>query len=104
MLAPSLTLTNEGDGVDGHPVPVPQICIYLTFVAGRGGMLDYMTYNTRIASVLVEMAENLGWDADELAHAKTMRHDSWIYIAQFFGPRAEPLPNPNDSINADPCL
>lgn len=48
MLAPSLTLTNEGDGVDGHPVPVPQICIYLTFVAGRGGMLDYMTYNTRI--------------------------------------------------------
>lgn len=50
------------------------------------------------------MAENLGWDADELAHAKTMRHDSWIYIAQFFGPRAEPLPNPNDSINADPCL
>jgi len=99
MLQSALTPENMGDGVVGHPNPVPHVYIYATYTAGRGGMLDYMTYNTRACSVLVDMAENLGWAKAKVASAHTKLYASWSYFARFFGPNAETNPNPMDVVN-----
>jgi len=92
MINVALTPKNDGDGVAGHPKPVPDVYIGCVYTAGRGGMLDYMTYNTRSSQILVDMAANLGWDADALAAARTKLHATWAYLGCFFGPSAEADP------------
>jgi hypothetical protein len=104
MLQSALTPENGGDGVAGHPNPVPHVYIYATYSAGRGGMLDYMTYNTRACSVLVDLAQNLGWDSVKVASARTKLYNSWSYMGRYFGPSAEADPNPMDIVNVNANL
>ena len=104
MLAHGLTPANQGDGVAGHPKPVPAIYIYANPVDGRGSGMDYMTYNVRILHVMVDMAQRSGWAPGKVAAARAKLAKSWAYLGRFFGPGAEPLANPNDSINYGACL
>jgi hypothetical protein len=104
MLSCALTPTNQGDGVPGHPVPAPAVYIYCNPVDGRGSGMDYMTYNARVLDVMVQAAQNMGWDPTEVAAARSKLYNTWSYLARFFGPNAEPLANPNDRINLDACL
>lgn len=99
MLKSALTPINDGDGVAGHPVPAPHAYVYLGNSPGRGGMFDYMTYNTRSCSILVAMARNLGWSPAQVTAARTKLHATWTYMARFFGPNAEPNFNPLDVVN-----
>jgi len=104
MLSCALTPTNQGDGVPGHPVPVPALYIYCNPVAGRGSAMDYMTYNARVLDVMVEVAQKIGWNPTQVTAARQKLFNTWSYLARFFGPNAEPLANQNDRINADACL
>jgi hypothetical protein len=104
MLAHGLTPANQGDGVAGHPSPVPAIYIYANPVDGRGSGMDYMTYNVRVLHVMVDMAQRSGWTPSKVAAARAKLEKSWAYLGRFFGPGAEPLANPNDSINYGACL
>jgi hypothetical protein len=104
MLSSALTPKNDGDGVQGHPVPAPHVYVYATNSPGRGGMLDYMTYNTRACSVLVEMADHFGWDRSKVADAKAKLRTTWDYLGRFFGPNAEPNFNPMDVVNVNANL
>ena len=90
---------NDGDGAGTGTVP--QVLIK---AAGyydnpeRGGCLDYMSYNARLASILYQMADRLG-----LATA-TMRdelHSSWLYLSRFAGAHALRSPAPRDVIHWD---
>jgi hypothetical protein len=103
MLTSALTPRNDGDGVPGHPNPVPHVYIYAANSPG-GGMLDYMTYNVRALDILVTMAEHTGWDTAKVAAARQKLHASWSYFARYFGPGAEANPNPTDVINYTACL
>jgi hypothetical protein len=102
MEASALTPHNDGDGTGTDPVP--QEKIYKAYADGRGGMFDYMTYNTRTFSVIVDMAANLGWGADQVSAARAKLHTSWSYIARYFAPGARPDFNPTDHINLAACL
>ena len=101
MLASALTPHNDGDGAGTDPVP--QEKVYKSW-SGRGGMFDYMTYNTRICSVLVDMAAHLGWSSAQVLAARAKLHASWSYLARFFGPHAQPDYNPTDKIALGACL
>lgn len=93
MSRASLEPRNDGVGIAGHPASIPQVNMYKKPIAGRGGTLDYMTYNTRVDAVLLELAENAGWNGTTLrGRLKT----SWDYLARFFGPNAEPSFVPGD--------
>jgi hypothetical protein len=90
---------NDGDGAG--TVDVPQVLIK---AAGyydnpeRGGCLDYMSYNARLASILYQMADHLG-----LATG-TMRdelHSSWLYLSRFAGAHPLRSPAPHDVIHWD---
>jgi hypothetical protein len=89
---------NQGDGVEGHPVPVPQVQI---FKAGaydnprRGGCVDYMTYNARAVTILLMMGRRAGAD---MSSEQALLYESWRYLARFVGPDAEPSPAPRDVI------
>ena len=102
MVRRSTAPTNDGDYVAAHGVPVPMMMICKTYIAGRGGMLDYGTYNTRLATALLEMGPAMRTvvpTADTIAgHYKSLAA-SWDYMARFFGPSKEPNPNPTDIIN-----
>jgi hypothetical protein len=100
----SLSPRNDGDGVAGHPNPVPQIYVYAQNAPGRGGMIDYMTYNTRLVNVLYDMAVNIGWTPSKTAEVRGRLHTSWNYLARFFGPKAEPDFNPTDGATSTACL
>lgn len=102
ILASALTPHNDGDGAG--TALVPQEKIYKSYSAGRGGMLDYMTYNTRVCDVLVEMAANLGWSSAKTASGRAKLHTSWSYMARYFGPNALPNFNPTDVVHLDSCL
>ena len=72
------------------------------YVAGRGGMLDYGTYNTRLATALLEMGPAMRTvvpTADTVADHQRSLAACWDYMARFFGPGKEPNPNPTDIIN-----
>ncbi len=86
----SLAPRNDGDGVSGHPTPVPQVDVYKTPIASRGGTVDYMTYNTRVDAVLLELAQNAGWNSSKAAALRTRLHTSWAYLSRYFGSDAEP--------------
>ena len=99
--------TNDGDYVPAHGVPVPMMYICKNRVVGRGGMIDYGTYNTRLANALLEMGPAMRAvvpTADVVADHYQSLAASWDYLARFFGPGAEPSPNPNDVVDRAACL
>ncbi|HQJ97770.1 MAG TPA: alginate lyase family protein, partial [Thermoleophilia bacterium] len=104
MSKSSLTPRNDGDGVSGHASPTPQVNVYKKPISGRGGTVDYMTYNTRLDAVMFEIAENSGWNAGKSATLRTRLRNAWDYLARYFGPDAEPAFAPNDTPSASACL
>ncbi|HMK92815.1 MAG TPA: hypothetical protein VK576_07435, partial [Thermoleophilia bacterium] len=96
----ALTPHNDGDGAG--TTPVPQEKIYKSW-SSRGGMFDYMTYNTRTVNVLVDMAGHLGWGATKLRSARAKLRTSWAYMARFFPPNAHRNYNPTDRISLGAC-
>jgi hypothetical protein len=101
ILASALTPHNDGDGTGCSRVP--QEKIYKSY-SSRGGMFDYMTYDTRVCSVLVDMATNLGWSTAKQTAARAKLLASWTYMGKFFGPGAEPNFNPTDVVHLDTIL
>jgi hypothetical protein len=91
----ALTPSNDGDDMGTNPAP--QSHIYKAAISGRGGTLDYCTYNDRIASVLCELGQNLGYDTMTVYQGRL--RTSWLYLAKFFGPGALHSPNPYDRVN-----
>lgn len=100
----SLQPRNEGDGVAAHPNPVPQVDVYKKPIAGRGGTLEYMTYNTRVDAVLLELAERAGWNSTKAATLRSRLHASWDYLAKYFGADANPPFAPGDAPTGSVCL
>jgi hypothetical protein len=99
ILHSSCAPDNEGDAAG--TTDVPQVLIK---AAGyydnpeRGGCLDYMSYNARLASILYQMTDRLG-----LA-TSTMRdelHASWLYLSRFAGGSPLKSPAPHDVIHWD---
>lgn len=90
---------NDGDGRD--TVRVPQCLIKCKGYYDnptRGGNLDYMSYNARLATIIYQMTENLG------RTTATMRSElraSWVYLSKFAGPSYEPPVAPNDLMHWD---
>jgi hypothetical protein len=87
--------TGDNAGTD----PVPQVQVFKPGSAdnpGRGGNVDYMTYNERESTLLYELSANLGKaTATQLSEVKT----SWTYLSKFFGSGARGPIAPNDTIN-----
>lgn len=95
---------NDGDGMSGHPQPVPVNNIFKPGGLdnpGRGGCVDYMTYNSRCDLILLLMAQGQGVDVSR--QAEELRA-SWGYLQRFFGANAERSPAPNDVIDPAACL
>jgi hypothetical protein len=61
-----------------------------------------MTYTARLATLLCQVADNLG---TPLTPRFTPALEvSWLYLARFFDPDAAGSPNPDDVIDVDVCL
>jgi len=90
---------NDGDGIAGHPVPVPNVAILMPGSLdnpGRGGCVDYMTYVTRLSSIEILMSEAIGKDMTvQRAEVQT----SWDYLHLFFGTNRHASPAPRDVID-----
>jgi hypothetical protein len=90
---------NDGDGRDTRPVPQCLIkCKGYYDNMERGGNLDYMSYNARLASMIYQMTEHLG------RATATMRSElrtSWLYLSKFAGPAYQSPVAPNDLIHWD---
>jgi len=90
---------NDGDGRD--TARVPQCLIKSKGYydnAERGGNLDYMSYNARLATILYQMTTNLG---RATATMGSELRTSWLYLSQFAGPGYEPPVAPNDLMHWD---
>jgi hypothetical protein len=97
ILHASTNPDNDGDGRSGGPVP--QVLIKKAGYydnPSRGGCLDYMSYNARIASMLFQMSENLGRST---AVMRSELRTSWAYLSRYSGPGAVDSPAPNDVIH-----
>ncbi len=90
---------NDGDGRGTARVPEALIKSKGYYDnAERGGNLDYMSYNARLASMVYEMTANLG------RATSTMRSElnaSWSYLSKFAGPNYEAPVAPNDLMHWD---
>jgi hypothetical protein len=104
MSKASLPPRNDGDGVAGHPTPVPQVDVYKQPIAGRGGTIDYMSYNTRVNDIFLQIAENAGWNATKTAALRTRLKNSWDYLTRYMGPNAEPTFIATDVVSASACI
>ena len=62
--------------------------------ASRGGCVDYMSYNARLASMLYQMTVNIGRGTTVM---RSELRDSWVYLSRFSGPGAVDSPAPNDA-------
>ncbi len=93
MLSAQVAPHNMGDGIAGHPNPVPTEKIYV----GRSTQVDYMTYDTRIAHILAWVSAAAG---HPIPDAATKLHASWSYESRFFGVGAELPPAPGVTMNA----
>jgi hypothetical protein len=72
---------NDGDGVPAHGVPVPNAQINAT--------MDYMSYNTRVITMLYKVSKNLGRDT---AGMVSDLNAAWDYLALFSDPGGEASP------------
>jgi len=91
----------DNDGDSRTTTHVPQVLIKAAGYydnPNRGGCLDYMSYNARLASILYEMTANLGRATATMA---TELRASWSYLSQFAGPEYLPSPAPNDLMHWD---
>jgi hypothetical protein len=88
-LSHALQSSNDGDGLGTVPAPESHIAKKTT--------LDYCTYNIRIADVMAEEGQELGYGT--LTRWRGALAASWDWQAQFFGPGAVPSPNPTDVVN-----
>ena len=89
---------NSGDGCGTRPVP--QVCIMKPGSGnnpGRGGCVDYMSYNERGQAVLFELARAAGRATPAM---RREIHHSFTYLSRFYGPGARKSPAPNDTVNA----
>jgi hypothetical protein len=90
---------NDGDGTGTGAVPQVQVQAAGYYDnSSRGGCLDYMSYNTRMASMLYEMTANQGRATAAMGSAL---HASWSYLSKFSGPGYASSPAPNDVIHWD---
>lgn len=96
----ALSPDNDGDG--RRPGATPEVAIVKTHTPERGGTVDYMTYNARLATLLAEVTS--GVDPAIARDAQGMLRRSWLYLARFFGDDARPSPNPQDRIDLRACL
>ncbi len=91
----------DNDG-DGHSKgAVPQVLVKAAGYydnASRGGCVDYMSYNARMASMLYQMTAGLG---RATATMRSELHGSWVYLSQFSGPGYLASPAPNDLVHWD---
>jgi hypothetical protein len=92
----ALTPDNAGDGKG--TVPAPSVEILKANNEGRGGTVDYMTYNARLATLLCQVADGVGLPLTK--RYQPQLGATWLYLARFFPPGAAPSPNPNDVVNA----
>jgi hypothetical protein len=74
----------------------PGVNIFKGYTAGRGGTMDYLTYNARLCSILVQLGDALGFD---LALARYLLRDTWRALAHHY----PGSPNPNDRVNTAVC-
>lgn len=88
--------SNDGDNQGTRPAP--EVLILKGNDPGRGGTVDYMTYNARLATLLCDLSGRLGRPLG--GEYQDMLERSWLYLARFFGPGAQPSPNPGDSISS----
>ena len=91
---------NDGDGQGTDPAPI--VTIMRMYRSDRGGTVDYMTYSARLATLLCQVADNLG--APLTRKFRPALQASWLYLARFFDPDAAGSPNPDDVIDVDVCL
>ncbi len=91
---------NDGDGQGTDPAPI--VTIMRMYRSDRGGTVDYMTYSARLATLLCQVADNLG--APLTRQFTPALEVSWLYLARFFAPDAAGSPNPDDVIDVDVCL
>ena len=94
-VASSLTPHNTGDGQG--TVPAPNVEVLKADDAHRGGTVDYMTYNARLATLLCQVAGAVGMPLTQQFH--TQLAATWLYLARFFPPSPQPSPNPFDQVN-----
>lgn len=90
---------NDGDGRSQGAVP--QVLVESAGYydnAARGGCVDYMSYNARLASMLYQMTVNLGRGTAKMG---SELHASWSYLSQYSGPGDVSSPAPNDLIHWD---
>jgi hypothetical protein len=92
---------NSGDGT---MVNVPQVNIFKPGSGdnpGRGGAVDYMSYNERGQAVLYELSRACGRATttmfDEI-------HTSYAYVTRYYGAGAVGSPVPNDTVNVSAGL
>ena len=66
--------------------PAPIVTIMRMYRPDRGGTVDYMTYTARLATLLCQVADNLGTPLTrQFTPALKV---SWLYLARFFDPGA----------------
>ena len=96
----ALRQDNDGDGQGTRPAP--EVLIMRTYRPARGGTVDYMTYNARLATLLCQVSDNLGRPMS--GPFRPALRGSWTYLARFFDPGAVASPNPTDVINTAVCV
>lgn len=90
---------NDGDARGTKPVP--QVLVHVPGYNDnpeRGGNLDYMSYNARLASMLYQMSAAQGRATPLM---RTELKASWTYLSKFAGPGYERPVAPNDVIHWD---
>ena len=90
-VASSLTPHNSGDG--RGTVPAPNVEVLKADDAHRGGTVDYMTYNARLATLLCQVAGAVGMPLTQQFHAQLAA--TWLYLASFFPPARSRRPTPS---------
>jgi hypothetical protein len=73
----------------------PQVNIFKGYLSGRGGTMDYMTYNARLCSIVMELAQSLSRQVDVAGVRR-----SWEYLTTLY----PSSPNPDDQVNASACM
>jgi hypothetical protein len=95
IISAATTPRNDGDGI---VEPAPALYVYALPTPGRGGTIDYCTYNARAQTILYEMAAR----HLDIAIADKLR-TTWRYLEKFFDGSRAPFA-PGDEINLTACL
>lgn len=96
----ALAPDNDGDGAGTRPVP--ELAVFRAHTQARGGTVDYMTYNARLATLLCQLSDALGRPLS--ATMQPQLRATWLYLSRFFEPQARPSPNADDVVDLQACL